>query len=595
MSPAGPGYIGLNQEDNPSTRKVCCSLELTRQIAIQPTDFSCLIRFVQRAYTVNSADGDDSNKHRRTISVASDGKSDMSTGIIRSPHSISSRPPLGQHTHSSPLLPADSHYRATSSGIDTVPGPKASDFAVSGSHLVGRPVIPTPLYQSVLASDGMLTDSLAGLSQDGIAPSQIQTQPTQINGGILSPTPIPAPNVHMELAAIQPPLGVTNQAMYSQEMQQAFGAEGIDPSHMQIQPSTTPTPSQQQSYVTPPMESMPHFPAQSGGMHYVDTDMSVQDMSQNGGIPPAPAATPTSAALSHSGGSTRSRPTTRSGHPGSLDFTTLRPKDDDSSVTSPYASSHLSMSSFPFTNSVTSQTSGSRSRATSISRNTSASRSRAPSINSMQHNLAHGPDAQELQNILGSLNAMPSPINEDDDDEDQSNVDGNAAMGKRDMLTGELLATYNRVFLQWLPRVCSDVEATDRKGEKIHQPLMAKKMAKLDEEHAFRPFKFRIQPFTNSFQDACKDLGLSEADTAPKLIKHFLWNQPLISRFNDEGKKTKSRGNHVWSIEARYLSPGRYEFRPPPPKIVPLPATAAPNVPWTWTPKVLDSSCQGPP
>jgi hypothetical protein len=473
--------------------------------------------------------------------------------------------------------------------MDTVPGPKASDLAVSGSHLVGRPVMPTPLYQSVLASDEMLTDALARLPQGGIAPSQIQTQPTQLNGGILSPTPVPAANVHA-------PVDGMGQVMYPHEMQQAFIAEGIDPSHMHIQQSTTPTPTQQQTYITPPMDSVPHFTSQSGGMHYMDSDMAGQDMSQHGPIvPPAPTATPTSAALSHSGGSTRSRPSTRSGHPGSLDFTTLRPKEDDGSVTSPYTSSHLSsMSSFPFTNSVTSQ-SGSRSRATSLSRNTSASRSRAPSINSMQHSLAHGPDAQELQNILGSLNAMPSPINEDDDDEDQSNADGNAAMGKRDALSGELLATYNNVFLQWLPRVCTDVEATDRKGEKIHQPLMAKKMAKLDEEHAFRPFKFRIQPFTNSFQDACKDLGLSEADTAPKLIKHFLWNQPLISRFNDEGKKTKSIGNHVWSIEARYLAPGHYEFRPPPPKIVPLPATAAPNVPWSWAPKVLDSSCQGPP
>lgn len=522
----------------------------------------------------------------------------MSGGNIhRSPHSLNSqggmRPPLGSHTHSSPLLPAESHYRATSAGMDTIPGPKASDMAVSGSHLVGRPVIPTPLYQSVLASDDMLTDALAQLPpQDGIAPSQIQTQPTQLNGGILSPMPIPAPNTHVDLSAMHAP---ASQVLYPSDMQQSFVADGVDPSNMQIQPSTTPTPMQQQTYVTPPMDSMPQFAAQSGGMQYMDSDMANQDMMQNGGsMPPAPTATPTSAAVSHSGGSSRSRPSTRAGHPGSLDFTTLRPKDDDS-VTSPYASSHLSMSSFPFSNSVTSQTSGSRSRATSISRNTSASRSRAPSINSAQLNLAHGPDAQELQNILGSLNAMPSPINEDDDDEEQSTADGNMSAGKREVLSPELLATYNRVFLQWLPRVCADVEATDRKGEKIHQPLMAKKMAKLDEEHAFRPFKFRIQPFTNSFQDACKDLGLSEADTAPKLIKHFLWNQPLISRFNDEGKKTKSRGNHVWSIEARYLAPGHYEFRPPAPKIVPLPATAAPNVPWSWTPKVLDSSCQGPP
>jgi hypothetical protein len=43
------------------------------------------------------------------------------------------------------------------------------------------------------------------------------------------------------------------------------------------------------------------------------------------------------------------------------------------------------------------------------------------------------------------------------------------------------------------------VEATDSKGEAIHQTLMAKKMARLDELPDFRPFKFRIQAFTNGF------------------------------------------------------------------------------------------------
>lgn len=41
----------------------------------------------------------------------------------------------------------------------------------------------------------------------------------------------------------------------------------------------------------------------------------------------------------------------------------------------------------------------------------------------------------------------------------------------------------------------------DQKGEKIHQVLMPKKMAKLDESPDYRPFKFRIQAFTNKFQE----------------------------------------------------------------------------------------------
>lgn len=45
------------------------------------------------------------------------------------------------------------------------------------------------------------------------------------------------------------------------------------------------------------------------------------------------------------------------------------------------------------------------------------------------------------------------------------------------------------------------VNITDRKGEQIHQTLMAKKMQRLDESWDFRPFKFRIQAFTNAFTE----------------------------------------------------------------------------------------------
>lgn len=48
--------------------------------------------------------------------------------------------------------------------------------------------------------------------------------------------------------------------------------------------------------------------------------------------------------------------------------------------------------------------------------------------------------------------------------------------------------------------LCYDtVDAKDGKGEPIHQTLMAKKMQRLDESPEFRPFKFRIQAFTNAF------------------------------------------------------------------------------------------------
>lgn len=52
------------------------------------------------------------------------------------------------------------------------------------------------------------------------------------------------------------------------------------------------------------------------------------------------------------------------------------------------------------------------------------------------------------------------------------------------------------------------VDATDSKGEPIHQTLMAKKMQRLDESPDFRPFKFRIQAFTNAFLEEVNHLRL---------------------------------------------------------------------------------------
>ena len=68
------------------------------------------------------------------------------------------------------------------------------------------------------------------------------------------------------------------------------------------------------------------------------------------------------------------------------------------------------------------------------------------------------------------------------------------------------------------------VEATDSKGEPIHQPLMAKKMQRLDESPDFRPFKFRIQAFTNGFLEEARrlDISLCDANSPLQLAKQGL-------------------------------------------------------------------------
>lgn len=227
--------------------------------------------------------------------------------------------------------------------------------------------------------------------------------------------------------------------------------------------------------------------------------------------------------------------------PTSMDFTSLQTvKEEDalSLTTSPYTSSHLSsISSFPFTTQTgLSGASSSRSRATSLSKATpSGSRSRAPSMSNLATLNANAPDAAELEAMLTNLGSKPSPPqeedNNEDDDGDHDYEDGHASTGrsgaagadrKKEPLKHEILAQFERVFGSWLEEVCADLEATDRNGEKLHQPLMAKRMQKLDEERLFRPFKFRIQPFTNSFQDACRDAGMLESDVAPKLVSSML-------------------------------------------------------------------------
>jgi hypothetical protein len=102
----------------------------------------------------------------------------------------------------------------------------------------------------------------------------------------------------------------------------------------------------------------------------------------------------------------------------------------------------------------------------------------------------------------------------------------------------------------------------DQKGEKLHQVLMPKKMAKLDESPDYRPFKFRIQAFTNKFQEELTERGITEETMSLKKVKAYLWKQDLISRFNADGKKAKSKGNHIWNVDAKKLPSGGWVFRP---------------------------------
>ncbi|KAL7416110.1 hypothetical protein BDY24DRAFT_254910 [Mrakia frigida] len=157
------------------------------------------------------------------------------------------------------------------------------------------------------------------------------------------------------------------------------------------------------------------------------------------------------------------------------------------------------------------------------------------------------------------------------------------------VLSDDLRRQLDQIFQTFLSAICSDLNITDRKGEQIHQTLMAKKMQRLDESWDFRPFKFRIQAFTNAFTERLVAAGLSDDIMPTKKIKYYLWTQPYISRFNDDGKKAKSKGNHIWNVEAKKDGEGGWHFKRFERRITGNFSQAAYiGVPWQWAPRVWD-------
>ncbi|KAI0670429.1 hypothetical protein C8Q78DRAFT_1070030 [Trametes maxima] len=166
--------------------------------------------------------------------------------------------------------------------------------------------------------------------------------------------------------------------------------------------------------------------------------------------------------------------------------------------------------------------------------------------------------------------------------------EGGGSSGHGNEVPQEYRAEVERIFFEFLNAICSNLDATDSKGEPIHQTLMAKKMQRLDESPDFRPFKFRIQAFTNAFLEELARQGYPEEKIPMKKIRNFLWNQPYISRFNEEGKKSKSKGNHIWHVDAK-KSEGGWLFRPFRRKLAGTPpGVAYVGLRWTWTPRIWD-------
>ncbi|KAF5389844.1 hypothetical protein D9757_003698 [Collybiopsis confluens] len=233
-----------------------------------------------------------------------------------------------------------------------------------------------------------------------------------------------------------------------------------------------------------------------------------------------------------------------------------------------------------------------------------------------QHNKPYAQQWNSAPTVITS-SAFSSSSAEDDggdeDDEEDSPANGNRAESPpTNDVPQEYRNEVDRIFFEFLNKTCSNrevlpsfmcfipstvllVDATDSKGESIHQTLMAKKMQRLDESLDFRPFKFRIQAFTNAFLEELARQGYPEEKIPMKKIRNYLWRHSFIQRYNEDGRKAKSKGNHIWNIEAKKTAGNKWEFRPFYRKLAgSCPPVAYCGLRWAWKPRVWDPQASWP-
>ncbi|KAI9298376.1 hypothetical protein K502DRAFT_362404 [Neoconidiobolus thromboides FSU 785] len=164
---------------------------------------------------------------------------------------------------------------------------------------------------------------------------------------------------------------------------------------------------------------------------------------------------------------------------------------------------------------------------------------------------------------------------------------------KRNSILPMMQQRLDKLFFSYLQKVCNDKYIKDDKGELIHQLVRIKKKELRSDDYI--PFKFRISPFSNGFMAEIREHGINEASLDYSKIKLYLWNQPYICRFNSEGRKSKTKGTHIWTIEAKHLPDGLWKFKKFQRKIVePLPRVAYIGLKYVWYPKIWDPQIQKP-
>jgi len=159
----------------------------------------------------------------------------------------------------------------------------------------------------------------------------------------------------------------------------------------------------------------------------------------------------------------------------------------------------------------------------------------------------------------------------------------------------DLREVLDQVFFSFLARICCDLDAVDKVGERLHTTLIAKKLNKLTESTGFHPFKFKITAFCNAFREELIRAGYDqESSPLYRILKQYLWTHRFISRFNSEGKQNKTKGTHVWVVEARKTGDGGWIFKEFDRKIICEIPTAYPDQPWSCRPRVHDPQIKDP-
>jgi hypothetical protein len=136
----------------------------------------------------------------------------------------------------------------------------------------------------------------------------------------------------------------------------------------------------------------------------------------------------------------------------------------------------------------------------------------------------------------------------------------------------QMLPQLDLLFVAFLQKVLSDEHIRDSRGEALHHPLPPRKQSKMQSLPltSWRQIKLRIQAFTAAFQEELSNslavgMNLPRHEVSVKRVREYLWTKDLIARYNPSGRKAKSRGSHVWCVEARRKSDdvrAEWEFRP---------------------------------